>query len=851
MTVMKLQFSGRPFVLLTLLPWAAYAFEVSQSPLIVTPPVKPAIIMAIDDSGSMDGEVVMPTNDGALWWNTSVRAFTTAGSFNFNQAGGADGTWKKYVYLFPNNTGLGEGRRAYADSSHDHFAIPPLPAFAYSRSPDFNPAYFNPAIDYAPWPSVGGYTLANASPSATRFDPVKGSVTINLTQQREFSSANLCFTFQNGMVIPKGTRYTAQCNNTSPWLTATNDIAVTTQIHHGISYFPATFYVRDPGGLPSGFGYVPEPLVGSAPDGSRLYGYEIKPDHFSSGAAYDAAIQNFANWFSYHRKRHIATRGGIAGAMNDLTGIRVGWFTINSRTAADSFVMRDFDKTADRDVFFKGIYDTINAGGTPNKQAVKHAGDLFESTASKAVLYACQRNATLLFTDGFSNTWADAGVGNQDGDQGTPYADSVSDTMADIAMRYYKGLNIAGMDKGKSPLPFGCSKPVAERDPRLDCNPDLHMNFYAVTLGAKGQLFDPDNPVDPYAANPSIQWPSSTVLNNNRHPSAVDDLWHAAINGRGELLNAKSPTEISEKLKTVFSSFLSSVSSGTRSVATGRDTSEGSLAIRASYSSDDWTGRLRAYQMGSRAEVWDTDKISAFSSPSSRLIVTSKDKNTHFEFKPENWAQLSAEQQLVLQDGQTVDYGKKHMAWIRGEKAEEGGLFRKREKWLGDIVSFDPVIDRVRDEFYDETLSPSDGGSAYQGFLSGRSSRTPAFYVGANDGMLHAFHQKTGKLLFSYIPSSVYPHFPKLSSKDAFEHRFFVNGAGRIADAFLGGSWRSVLLGTTGAGALPCLRWMSLSPRPLDPEKSCGKSRKRPPDFQNLAIPWVFLRWPVCQTERG
>src|SRR6056297_5984 len=99
--------------------------NLSQSPLFLITPVQPSLIMAVDDSGSMDGEVIFPTNDGALWWNTDRESFSEfSGALNFNTAGEANFTWKKYVYLFPNGHDGDEGDshlRRYADSTNDHF----------------------------------------------------------------------------------------------------------------------------------------------------------------------------------------------------------------------------------------------------------------------------------------------------------------------------------------------------------------------------------------------------------------------------------------------------------------------------------------------------------------------------------------------------------------------------------------------------------------------------------------------------------------------------------------------------------------------------------------------------------
>lgn len=132
------------------------ALLIANAPLFLTVSVLPAMIMAVDDSGSMDSEILTRSNDGALWWNTTDQSFVgrnmsdqvEAGVVNFNRLGVADDTWKKYVYLFPNGTGLTDGRRAYSDSTHDHYAVPPIGTFAFARSSTYNYSYFNPANSY-------------------------------------------------------------------------------------------------------------------------------------------------------------------------------------------------------------------------------------------------------------------------------------------------------------------------------------------------------------------------------------------------------------------------------------------------------------------------------------------------------------------------------------------------------------------------------------------------------------------------------------------------------------------------------------------------------------------------------
>jgi type IV pilus assembly protein PilY1 len=76
-------------------------------------------------------------------------------------------------------------------------------------------------------------------------------------------------------------------------------------------------------------------------------------------------------------------------------------------------------------------------------------------------------------------------------------------------------------------------------------------------------------------------------------------------------------------------------------------------------------------------------------------------------------------------------------------------------------------------------------------------------YVGANDGMLHAFDAATGVEHFAYVPSTLIAELNQLSDPGS-KHRYFVDGQTAVGDAFInrGGidQWSSVLVGTTGAG---------------------------------------------------
>ena len=47
----------------------SHATGIAELPLKASVLAKPNVIFGLDDSGSMDSEVMLYTNDGALWWD--------------------------------------------------------------------------------------------------------------------------------------------------------------------------------------------------------------------------------------------------------------------------------------------------------------------------------------------------------------------------------------------------------------------------------------------------------------------------------------------------------------------------------------------------------------------------------------------------------------------------------------------------------------------------------------------------------------------------------------------------------------------------------------------------------------
>lgn len=778
---------------------------IAQQPLTLTPAVKPNIALVIDNSGSMDGELLFPTNDGALWWRTSEgepgsRSFYGAGrsgtGFNYNDAGEANATWRKYTYLFPNGTGA--GNRVYGDAENDHYAVPPLPEYAFARSADYNAAYYNPAVAYEPWQDGGGYTFDDADPRAAKSDPLAGAGTLDLAASIDSNAGNWMFRVQTGM-------------RTSAASNARRNGGATSL---AFAYYPATYYSRsttarafrvggrnydcaspDPGAYA---GYAADPTVALpagihaiAPDGACLVRTQI--------AANTAEMRNFANWFQYHRKRHLALRAGMGASFHDIDGARVGMTPINGLVS--SLTMWDIDEQ--RDDLYQAFYGVGgNSGGTPNRPALKFVGDQFDSNRS-IMQEACQRNFALQFTDGFSNPDTGTAVGNADGSSGAPYQDAYANTIADIAMQYYVRVR-SDLPSGQVPVPAACSNANPPRS--MDCNRNPHMNTYGITLGAQGNLFgNSHNAVaDAYASPPT--WANPTA---QRNPVQVDDLYHATVNGRGEMLNARATSELAQTLQRALEGILAdSVGASSRTTASSTRASAGTQLFQARYDARQWTGELIAHDVLANGGVGSVqwNAASAIPAHAARSVYTRNPANgTMVEFR---WSQLPPAVAAMLgtdpDTGAPDALGQRRVDWLRGSDADHedrGGSFRERDVALGDIVNSSPRYVGADNYAYDRLPAGAPGRDGYQAYRFSKVGRPALLYVGANDGMLHAFDAATGIERWAYVPTEMLPRLNQLMQPD-YRHRYYVDGQPTSGDAYFESDsrWHTMLVVPMGAG---------------------------------------------------
>jgi len=201
-----------------------------------------------------------------------------------------------------------------------------------------------------------------------------------------------------------------------------------------------------------------------------------------------------------------------------------------------------------------------------------------------------------------------------------------------------------------------------------------------------------------------------------------------------------------------------------------------------------WTGNLYAYPVNRdgtilfEAEEWSGGAAASVDAQhylDGRKIVTMNLSGGKIPFLK---ASLDDNQWKALDGGDTKATA--IVNFIRGDRAHEdplGEKYRKRSSVLGDIIHSRPLF----------VPHPTD----------------PRVYVGANDGMLHAFDAKTGAEVFAYIPSFfIYPrkeenfsHALRLTEKP-YVHNYFVDASPNAAKVRISGADKTILVGGTGAG---------------------------------------------------
>ena len=719
----------KAFILPAYLIWPSVASAViADQPLFVNVPVQPNIFFMVDDSGSMDWEVLQSNGASVLY-------------------GG-----------LPNSGNV------------DITPTPSDQAEMLESCAGYNVLYYDPSQTYTPWLGAdsGGTDYADQSITSARSNPYTTG-TVNLTSA-------------------------------------------------------------------DGGGSLPGYFTWNDADGDGVFDLDECPDPTRAGFDYDAQFTttaemtaaqqtNFANWYTYYRKREYVMKSALL-AIVETSSARLGLSTLH-RNGGNGLEASDITTGSNR-VNMQTAISTINSsGGTPLRSKLAQVGAYFEGTtatglfgsaANSPILNAanggsCQQNFAVLMSDGYWNGGTSPGVGNADsGDTGDgdlnntvydagPYADQNagrSNTLADVAMHYYERDLKTLLDNDVPTSP-------------LDGNNAQHLVTYTVAFGVNGSLSANPSPTDT-----SFNWPNVT----SNTSSTVDDIRHAAWNGRGEFLSADSPSTLIQSFSNAIASIAGRTSSASSIATSSTQLQTNSKIYQARFTTTEWAGDLLAFNLDPvtanvTALAWNAADL--VPSEANRNIYTSTQSvGGGVEF---DWSSASSALSSIGLVETQVEY-------IRGDQSNEGSLYRSRSNVLGDIVNSSPTYTKKEDfDYY--LLETVFGSATYDDYLIGSSvtdkgSRSGMVYVGANDGMLHGFlgdgitsvscnpdvQNCEGEEVFAYIPKAVHSKLSALTST-SYSHQFFVDNSPVQGDAHinfdgsasdLSGRWGTALVGTLGAG---------------------------------------------------
>lgn len=435
------------------------------------------------------------------------------------------------------------------------------------------------------------------------------------------------------------------------------------------------------------------------------------------------------------------------------------------------------------------------------------------------------------------------------------------DTLADVAQYYYvtdlRGAGSLGTAVAGVQLDVGTINNVPGQpgtDPQNDSASWQHMTTLTLGLGVDGALtYASDyrtNPTGDFLAikNGTKNWPqpvADTV-------TAVDDLWHAAVNGRGTYFSARDPAQLVTGLSNALAG-VTAVSGSAAAAATSNlePVAGDNFAYVASYETVRWNGDVEARTIdlntgavGTTA-LWsaqgllDTLANATTTGGRNRSIERFKTGSTN-NLQDFTWANLDAltEQPYfnaawigtggaaLSQWGslnatqQTTAAGLNLIDFIRGDSTYESQasvaagnqLYRDRQHVLGDVVDGAPVyVKQISLNYADAGFaSPAganfkecvnSGGAGCSGIFSG--PRISTVYIAANDGMLHAFDGLTGVERWAYIPNILIPNLYRLADKDyANRHQYYVDGSPTVGDVYdpVAAKWKTILVGGLDAG---------------------------------------------------
>ncbi len=398
-----------------------------------------------------------------------------------------------------------------------------------------------------------------------------------------------------------------------------------------------------------------------------------------------------------------------------------------------------------------------------------------------------------------------------------------SDSLADVSMYYYKtDLRDASLSNCQGALGAGtdvCKDNVVAQG--NDVASWQHMTTFTLGLGVNGILkYDPNYLTQVSGDFNDLKQGTKdwAVPGDGNGAENIDDLWHAAVNGRGQYFSATDPTTLASSLSGILLGIEAKIGSASAAAASNLQPIAGDNKLFvAQFTSVKWVGDVLALTIDPVTGVVSPTVTWSASSQLKSMVGAGTPRNIYYfsngaanNLKAFTYANLGADGLTGHMDGicskspelavhcaalapadvAIANDGANLVTWLRGGY---NAAYRLRESPLGDIVNGAPVYMGKPPFRYTE--------NGYASFVSAKANRTGVVYVAANDGMLHAFDGSTGVEKWAFMPSTVLPNLYKLADNNySVNHRYLLDGAPMIGDIWTGSAWKTILVGGLGAG---------------------------------------------------
>lgn len=240
----------------------------------------------------------------------------------------------------------------------------------------------------------------------------------------------------------------------------------------------------------------------------------------------------------------------------------------------------------------------------------------------------------------------------------------------------------------------------------------------------------------------------------------------------------------------------------------------GDLKVVATFDAGNGSGALRSYALKSNGsfasvgeETWEAHTLLTQTAWDARQVITNQVASGVNKGVAFAWASLTSAQQATLKGTPNTDvWGQKVLRWLRGETAY-ADEFRPRpaSSIMGPVVNSNPTIQkRPNGRYFDTKANDGIDLTGYGDFVKTWSSRRLVLWVGAGDGMLHAFDASAsnlgGKPILSYIPDPLFATLPNWWSISGAKVQPFVDGSPFVGDVKVNGAWATYLFSSLGRG---------------------------------------------------